>query len=144
MLYLIFLLIDLSLSLKPTPDALVIKKADIELNHLILKKNSTLAADFYSNDFILTTPSGKARYKQDIIDEIASPEVSLIVNETSDVEVRIAGSTAVLTGTLHQKGSYRGKFFDHWFVVTDTWTETPTGWKILSGHASRQPSRIKT
>jgi hypothetical protein len=144
MLYLIFLLADLAVSLKSTPDALVIKKADIELNHLILDKNSKRAADFYSNDFILTTSSGAVKYKQDMINEIASPEVTLIVNETLNVEVRIAGSTAVLTGTLHQKGSYRGKFFDHWFLVTDTWTETPSGWKILSGHASRQSSRNKT
>ena len=144
MLYLIFLFVDLSVALKSTPDAVLIKRAEIELNQLILDKNSKRAAAYYANDFILTTSSGKVKYKQDMVNEIASLQLSLIVNETSNVEVRIVGSTAVLTGTLHQKGSYRGKFFDNWFLVTDTWIETPSGWKILSGHASPQPSRNKT
>jgi len=144
MLYLIFLLVDLSVSLKPTPAAVVIKRADMELNRLTLNKNSERAAEYYANDFILTTSSGKTRYKQDIVTEIASQEISMIVNETTNVEIRIVGATAVLTGTLHQKGSYRGKFFDHWFVITDTWVETPSGWRILSGHASLKPSLNKS
>src|SRR5688572_27296844 len=105
MLFLIFLLVDLSATLKSTPDAVLIKKADIELNQLILAKNSKRAAAYYATDFILTTSTGNIKYKQDMVNEIASPQLSLVVNETSNVEVRTEGSTAVLTGILHQKGS---------------------------------------
>ena len=139
MLYLLFVLVDLSTLLKSTPDSITIKKADIELNQLILAKNSKRAANYYSDDFILTTSSGTVKYKHDMVTEIGSPELSLIVNETSNVEIRIVGSTAILTGVLHQSGTFRGKFIDNRFLITDTWVETFSGWKILSRHASLQP-----
>ncbi len=140
MLYLIFLLVDVTLKVTSSPpDSIQVKKADMELNQLILEKDAKHAAGFYADDFILTTSSGKTKYKQTILDEIASKDLALDVNETSNVEVRMFGSTAVLTGTLHQKGVYRGKEFDVWMLVTDTWVETSSGWKILSGHASSQP-----
>lgn len=139
MLYLLFLLVDLSVKVTFTPDSVQVKKADIELNQLILKKDVKQAAHFYADDFILTTSSCKTKYKQTILDEIGSKDLTLEINETTNVEVRMLGSTAVLTGTLHQKGSYNGKAFDVWLLVTDTWVETAGGWKILSGHASIQP-----
>jgi ketosteroid isomerase-like protein len=139
MLFLLFLLVNLTLKVPNTPDSVQVKKADIELNQLILKKDSKHAARFYADDFILTTSSGKTKYKQTILDEIASEDLTLEINETLNVEVRMHGSTAVLTGTLHQKGIYKGKEFNVWMLVTDTWVETSGGWKILSGHASTQP-----
>jgi ketosteroid isomerase-like protein len=139
MLYLLFLLVHLSLTVTITPDSVQVKKADIELNQLILNKDTKQAARFYADDFVLTTSSGTVKYKQYMLDEIVSPDLKLEVNETSNAEVRIVGSTAVLTGTLHQRGIYKGKAFDAWFLVTDTWVKTRDGWKILSGHASPQP-----
>jgi ketosteroid isomerase-like protein len=141
MLYLIFLLVDLSVRVTITPDSVQVKKADMELNQYILNKDAKNAAHFYADDFILTTSSGTTKYKQQMLDEIVSKDLDLQVNETRNVEVRMHGSTAVLTGTLHQKGVYKGKEFDVWLLVTDTWIETNGGWKILSGHASPQPKK---
>jgi ketosteroid isomerase-like protein len=143
MLYLIFLLVDVTMKVTNSPDSVQVKKADIELNELILKKDAKRAAHFYADDFILTTSSGVTKYKQTMLDEIASKDLSLQINETVNVEVRMYESTAVLTGVLHQKGIYKGKEFDVWMLVTDTWVETSSGWKILSGHASPQPKNIR-
>ena len=139
MLHALFLLVNLSLSITFTPNSVQVKQADIELNQLILKKDVKQAAQFYAEDFILTTSSGVVKYKQNMLDDIASKELDLEINETSNVEIRLVGSTAVLTGTLHQRGVYKQKRFDLWLLVTDTWVHTSGGWKILSGHASPQP-----
>jgi hypothetical protein len=143
MLYVLFVLVELSAILKSSPDGLTIKKADIELNQLILSKNSKRAAAYYSDDFVLTTSSGTTKYKHDMVTDIDSPELSLSVNETSNVEIRIIGSTAILTGVLRQAGSFRGKYVDNRFLITDTWVETFSGWKILARHASLQPTMNK-
>jgi ketosteroid isomerase-like protein len=116
-----------------------IKEADALLNLLIIKNEALKAADFYTEDFILITSSGKIITKKDIVDQIASPELKLEINETSEVKVRVHGTTAVLTGVLHQKGSFRGKSFDVKLYVTDTWIKTKNGWKILSGQAVNIP-----
>jgi ketosteroid isomerase-like protein len=118
-----------------TSDVQSVKQADEILNDLIAKNNVAEAEKFYAEDFILTTSSGKRKIKQDILHEISSPDLIMEINRTEEVEVRIVGTTAVLTGMLHQKGSYKGQQFDAWLRVTDTWVSTVDGWKILAGHA---------
>jgi hypothetical protein len=113
-----------------------VKQADAQLNILLLKNGSVHAADFYAEEFVLTTSSGKSKGKEDLLKEIASPELILALNETTDVKVRVLGTTAVLTGVLHQKGTYKGTSFDVSLLVTDTWVHTQTGWRLLAGHAS--------
>lgn len=120
-------------------DAELVKQADRQLNDLILKNNAVSADPFYAAEFILTTSSGKQKSKLDVLSEISSPDLRLEINATEEVQVRLSGSTAVLTGILHQKGSYKQKSFDAFLRVTDTWVKTPSGWKILAGHASIIP-----
>jgi ketosteroid isomerase-like protein len=120
----------------PSEDMEQVRRADENLNKFILKNDASSAAMFYLEDFVLTTSTWKQKSKFDILSEIASSDLKLLINITEDVEVRIAGQTAVLTGILHQQGSYKEKSFDVMLRVTDTWVKTETGWKILAGHAS--------
>ena len=114
-------------------------QADVRLNELIKQNEAAKAAAFYAEDFILTTSSGKSKIKSEMLAQIGSPELKLEVNETDNVRVRVLSSTAVLTGRLHQKGSYRGQTFDLFLLVTDTWVKTEAGWKLLAGHATLLP-----
>ncbi|MCI0751484.1 MAG: nuclear transport factor 2 family protein, partial [Flammeovirgaceae bacterium] len=132
----LFLLVNLSSVAQTQLDKDQIIEADKQLNLLITQHNAQKAESFYASDFILTTSSGAVKLKKDILTEIATPELQLEENETSNVTVRILETTAVLTGVLHQKGSYKGKVFDVKLNVTDTWVKTADGWKILAGHAS--------
>jgi hypothetical protein len=110
---------------------------DKALNALILKHDASAASDYYDPDFVLTTSSGKMKSKQDMLDDISMRGLTLEINETTDVVVRVRKSTAVLTGILHQRGSINGKAFDVRLRVTDTWHLTGGKWVILAGHASR-------
>jgi hypothetical protein len=119
-----------------TEDIDAVKQADKLLNELISTRQTDKAAGIYSDQFVLTTSSGKVKKKDDMLKEIGSPNLSLEINETDNVEVSIEGTTAVLRGRLHQKGTINGKSFDAFLLVTDTWTNTSEGWKLLAGHAS--------
>jgi hypothetical protein len=110
---------------------------DRALNSLIMEHDASQAEDYYDAEFVLTTSSGKMKSKQDILDEISMPELTLEVNETTDVVVRVRKGTAVLTGILHQRGLLNGKAFDVRLRVTDTWHLTRGKWVILAGHASK-------
>lgn len=115
---------------------------DKKLNKLIMENNSAEAAGYYTDDFLLVTSGGSGKSKKDVIAEISSPELKIQTNETLKVKVRVHENTAVLTGVLIQKGSYKGKDFDVKLLVTDTWVKTESGWKLLSGHASKAPESI--
>ncbi|HKQ12831.1 MAG TPA: nuclear transport factor 2 family protein [Steroidobacteraceae bacterium] len=136
----------LSLILSATPalsqeldPATQVIQADVQLNASIKNNEAAKAAAFYAEDFILTTSAGKTKSKSDLLAEIGSPELKLEVNETENVKVRVLNATAVLTGKLHQQGSYQGRAFDVFVLVTDTWVKTDSGWKLLAGHATLLP-----
>jgi ketosteroid isomerase-like protein len=114
-------------------------QADVQLNASIKNHEPIKAAAFYAEDFVLTTSSGKAKLKGDMLREIGSPDLKLEINETENVSVRVLNSTAVLTGKLHQKGTYKGQAFDVFVLVTDTWVKTDSGWKLFAGHATLLP-----
>jgi ketosteroid isomerase-like protein len=113
-----------------------VKQADAALNQYILSGDVAAAELMYADQFILTTSSGKIKRKAEIVREIGSEFLQMQVNETTQVEVVIDGTTAILTGLLHQKGVIKGKPFDHFLLVTDTWIRTRKGWKILAGQAN--------
>jgi hypothetical protein len=110
-------------------------KADGELNRYFLEGNAEKAADYYLDDFVLITSTGKLKKKTDVLTEVADPELVMQINEMQNPLVRVHGKTAVLTGTLHQKYTWKGKEYDVYVLVTDTWVLTEQGWKILSGQA---------
>jgi hypothetical protein len=118
-----------------------VERRDRELNALIATHAVRRAERFYADAFLLTTASGKSKRKPDLLAEIGSDALVLDVNETHDVVVRVLDRTAVLTGVLHQRGSYGGKAFDVELRVTDTWVFASGEWQLLAGHASAMPLR---
>lgn len=117
-------------------DTTTVVEADKQLNQYIAEHNVSAAADMYLDDFVLTTSSGKRKNKQDMLREIGLNDLTFEVNETTQVNVLLHGNTAVLTGTLHQKGIYQNKPFDNQMLVTDTWVLMDSRWKLLAGHAT--------
>ncbi len=109
---------------------------DKELNQLISSHRTKEAALIYADDFVLTTSSGKTKSKQDMLNDISSPDVVLEINETTQVKVRVIENTAVLTGILQQKGTYKRNAFDVKLYVTDTWVKVNSNWVLLAGHAT--------
>lgn len=109
---------------------------DKELNQLISAHRAKDASLLYAEDFILTTSSGKGKSKQVMLADISSPDLTLEINETTQVKVRVIENTAVLTGILQQKGTYKGNAFDVKLYVTDTWVKVKSGWILLAGHAT--------
>jgi hypothetical protein len=110
--------------------------ADAQLNQYIIEHKVSDAIAVYDENFILTTSSGAVKKKQDMLNEIGLPDLQFEINETVDVSVRILENTAVLTGTLHQKGLYKQQPFDNRLLVTDTWVLVNGNWKLLAGHAT--------
>lgn len=100
---------------------LAVQHRDRELNELIINHNVNAAKEYYDSKFVLTTSADTEKSKADMLREIAMPGLTIEVNETTDVVVRVRASTAVLTGTLHQRGELDGKKFDVRLRVTDTW-----------------------
>ena len=114
--------------------------ADAQLNQLIQQGAVDAAAAYYAPEFILTTGSGAPKDRARMLLEIGSPSLRLSRNVTEQVQVRVLGDTAVLTGVLHQIGAWQGQAFDVRLQVTDTWVRQGGRWLLLAGHA--QPGEV--
>jgi ketosteroid isomerase-like protein len=121
---------------QPPSAADMVIEIDRRLNRSILAHDVASAAALYDDDFLLTVSGGGFKRKADMLADIGNPTVALSVCETTDVHVRIRGSTAVLTGTLLQAGTVNGRAFDVKLHVTDTWVNVDGRWLLLAGHAS--------
>lgn len=117
-----------------------VAEADAQLNRLIMAGDAQAIEPFYATEFVLTASDGSRKDRARMLSEVASPALHFSRNQTEQVQVRVLGNTAVLTGVLHQTGSWQGKPFDYRFLVTDTWVRQGDRWVLLAGHASLIPS----
>lgn len=121
------------------PVAAEIEELDRTLNTLISARDAKGAGALYCEEFVLTTAAGRMVSKAEILAQIVSPGLTFEINTMSSVKVRVVGTTALLTGLLHQKGVLDGRAFEARLLVTDTWVRTERGWRLLAGHASKAP-----
>ncbi len=102
-----------------------------QLNH-DAKALNTLVAD----SFVYTDYDGTLMDKAAFLEDIRDPEFhpTLVTNE--DVKVHLYPGAAVVFGTYHTKGSYKGKAFDHYGRFTDTWIQQGGGWQCVASHTN--------
>ena len=56
--------------------------------------------------------------------------------ELTDLKVTVFGDTAIATGTFADKGTYKGKAFNHRARFTDTWVKMNGKWLCVASHSS--------
>ncbi len=123
----------------PAEVAANVIESDRRLNELILQHDAANASAFYAEEFVLRVSTGGLKNKAEMVQEIADPDIVWEINETETPEVIVLENTAILTGVLHQKFTWKGKAYDAKLYITDTWVNTGKGWTLLAGHASVVP-----
>lgn len=90
----------------------------------------------FTEDYVLVVSSGRETSRAEVLANVASPEASWEINETSDWKVRVHGDTAIVIATLHQKGTDHGKAFDSNVKFSDTYVRENGTWRNFHAHAS--------
>ena len=102
-----------------------------QLHHDAAALDQLLPASFVNTDYDGTVMN-KAQFLADLKDP--GYQVSLVVNQ--DVKIYSYSNAAVVTGTYHTKGKYKGKPFEHWGRFTDTWLFQDATWQCVASHSS--------
>lgn len=76
--------------------------------------------------------SDKQRFLADIKDPLFKPSLVTI----QDVKMNFFGNTAVVTGTYHTAGTYKGTAYNHVGRFTDTWVQDGDKWLCVASHTS--------
>jgi len=103
----------------------VYKRADIA------SMNSLLA-----DDFIITVEDESTFIKPGYLAQSGASTVRVQVSDMSDLQVRMHGNTAVVTGAYHEKGIDKGKGYEYRDRLTDVWMNYNGKWRLIASHYS--------
>src|SRR4051794_38180261 len=105
-------------------------------NQAQLHHDSKALEALVADSFVSTDSDGgfqnKAQFLADNRDRSYAPSVMA----NSDETVILYGTTAIVAGIYHAKGSLSGKPFDHRGRFTDTWVNLDGTWKCVASHTS--------
>jgi ketosteroid isomerase-like protein len=105
-------------------------------NKAISDRDAAIAGAIISDDFRYVTPTGKVLDRTAVLKATADPDYKIDPFHTEEVEVRIHGNSAVVTGRFAQSGSYKGERFNIQLRYTDMWVKRGANWQAVSAHSS--------
>ncbi len=89
-----------------------------------------------SSRFVDTEWDGQTSDHNKFLADIRDPLFKPTSLTIQDAKVMSYGDTAVVIGTYHAKGTYRGKPYDHVGRFTDTWVNEAGKWQCVASHTS--------
>ena len=102
-----------------------------QIHHDATALSSLLPETFVYTDYDGTVMT-KAQFLADLKD--TAYVATLVVNENE--HVFSYDNAAVVTGTYHTKGKYKGKPFEHWGRFTDMWVRQNSLWQCVASHTN--------
>lgn len=105
-------------------------------NEAQVNGDSSALAAMVAEGFTNTEYDGEVSDRQKFLADIRDPQFKPSFMNIDNVKVNIFQNTAIVTGTYHTKGTYRGAPYDHVGRFTDTWINQNGAWICFASHTS--------
>ncbi len=96
---------------------------------------ANMAADFRQID-----GHGNVETKASFVDDLMSPGLTIEPYTVDDLDVRLYGDTALLSGTTRMTGAYDGKPFESHYRYIDVYVKDKGRWQLVSVQITRLPA----
>ena len=95
-----------------------IRALELERNQAIVHGDAATLERMTSDDYTFITLRGEMRTKAQIVDTFRAGAAKYQSRDISDLNIRVYGDAAVVTGRAIQKGAENGKDYsgDYWFT----------------------------
>jgi ketosteroid isomerase-like protein len=90
----------------------------------------------WADDLEVAVPKMPVMKKRELIAFVQSGRMKFLAYDTSDVNIRIFGQTAIVTGRLQRKRTINGNEVDDDWRFTKIYIRGANGWRVASFHAS--------
>jgi hypothetical protein len=121
------------------------EEAVLALDHEMAVATWTADLEWFEHNvdagFVLTTASGRMRTKSDVLAELSAPNMRMEPYEPSEVQVRVFGTTAIVTGRAWQRYTTHEQRYEADLRYTDVWVKKKNKWTLVATHASAIPRR---
>src|SRR6266550_5875480 len=92
-----------------------------------------------ADDVVMTYGNGKVGNKSEAIAEIKAPADASYSLTSDDVQVRVYGDTAIVTGRVTEKGTFNGRSLNSQSRYTDVWVRRNGRWQVVAAQNTRLP-----
>lgn len=105
-------------------------------NQAQVHHDSDAVSQLLPESYVYTDYDGTVMNKQQFLDDLKDPDYKAAALTNTDVQVIPYSNSAIVIGTYHSKGSYKGKPFDHVGRFTDTWIYQDRKWLCVATHTN--------
>jgi ketosteroid isomerase-like protein len=117
-------------------DADTVRSMELKWTESYRQRKVDILSTLLAEDFIITIEDGSTYGKTGYISHSAEPSVHVEIADMADLKVRLHGSTAVVTGSYHEKGESKGKGYEYHDRFTDVWMKNGGRWQVVASHYS--------
>jgi ketosteroid isomerase-like protein len=127
---------SLSAQNKPDSPSSKILAAEDKWNAAYKRGDMVTMESLLAEDFIITLEDGSTLSKPGYIAHNGDSTLHIENTEMTDLNVRMHGNTAVVTGAYHEKGTSRNKPYEYRDRFTDVWMNIGGRWQVVASHYS--------
>ena len=116
----------------PIPDGQVLRHIEREWEDANKNKDKAWFERNLADEYTAINARGKMFNKTEDIADMLSNADTITSGELSNMQVRVHGDTAVVTGRLHRVGKDKNGGFDRNYMFTDTFVKRDGRWQVIS------------
>src|SRR5258708_14243764 len=142
---LVFLLCSLALPqnpAKPEGDESQIIGFENLWNQMQIAHDANAMEQMLDPDFILTDYDGSVLNKAQFLASIRDKSNQLTSEVSQDMKLHRHGDTVVIIGATHEKGTAKGKPYEHHGRFTDTWIKRAAQWLCVASQLALIPKSL--
>jgi ketosteroid isomerase-like protein len=103
-------------------------------NQMQLQHDAGAMEKVLDPDFVLTDYDGAVLSKSQFLAAVRDVSDQLSVEVSEDMKLHRHGDTVIVTGATHEKGTTKGKRYEHRGRFTDTWMQKNGEWICVASH----------
>ena len=119
-----------------TADRDELQRLEREWNEAHIRGDSETLSRLWADDLEVAVPKMPVMKKAELIKFVDSGRMKFQHYETSELNFRIYGQSAVVTGRLQRKREINGRAVEDDWRFTKVYQRTVDGWRVVSFHAS--------
>ncbi|MBV9623730.1 MAG: nuclear transport factor 2 family protein [Acidobacteria bacterium] len=105
-------------------------------NQAQLQHDANALQELVSDEFVYTDYDGTVMNKAAFMADLRNQDYRAVLVTNEQVRVIPYPGLAIVIGTYHTKGTYKGHHFEHWGRFTDTWIYTAYKWQCVASHTN--------
>lgn len=118
-----------------------LQRLETKWNEAHVRGDSATLSRLWADDLEVAVPKMSVMSKGELIKFVESGRMKFQRYETSDLNFRIYGQTAVVTGRVQRKREINGRAVEDDWRFTKVYQRTADAWRVVSFHASEGPAQ---